>query len=769
MLHELLLSLSGHPSPLLDLASASRDNRYGVLQDLLSPAERSLLKSLSEDLGEKHRSIRENATNVSCTHPSTVCRAVAASIISTNLASFQQRILEVEKSILQEDPDLVGAYKTVPLSAIVSAFDGWGRKFQWLWDLVQFMQKPSHGDSTQSTGSSCSAAVVIQRLRDATRTGYPDIATMSQDLVVVAEMAWLNQLAAWVLYGRHSGGSDFFVVRAIDESKKGVATYDSYSMEDGLVPCFVTPSTAKSILFIGKSLNHIKDRQSSKVTSLHKATASDLALIPKHLSHLSALQPPISTAGFSEAISAIRLSLSRNALQMLLPLSKVLETLRILVDFFLLEKGEFAIALITSADERLLSRHQRGDRGKINVVGLNDLAGLTIRDGEVQNVLARAWTALALQTADDDDAEEELYQARELITLSIKSLNPEPKQEIITERKHSPAASFDDLLLASSTVMSLRILSPLDLFLTTSDLEAYSHIHAYLLAIRRAHVHLCKLFQLSALRRSRSSPSDKVTLSNNLDSDPANVQRKQATGNTKKMRPIWATISSVTFLFAELGEYFQGEVVHGSWSSFHDWLVPVIASKESISGSASLSSSFRPSSSQTNPRPLSSSRSEEVATYGIHDPETLAQAHQSYLASIYHFVLLDDAVFTSLIRHQMTAVDHLSALMQRLDFVTHSLKSTGEDNKNSYLASEERRLMTDLQSSRLKIADGAHSLTSRLREIDETQAKERDRPSSRLQSESSFVPRKASGLDRLLLKFDYKDVERLVPSQFEHG
>ena len=124
MLHELLLSLSGHPSPLLDRSSDIPEN----LRSLVSPAELALLESLARDLGEKHKSIRDDANAISSSHPSTACRAVASAIISAHLAAFQKRILEVERDILKENASLVGAYNIVPLSAIGRIFRGMGQK-----------------------------------------------------------------------------------------------------------------------------------------------------------------------------------------------------------------------------------------------------------------------------------------------------------------------------------------------------------------------------------------------------------------------------------------------------------------------------------------------------------------------------------------------------------------------------------------------------------------------------------------------------------------
>ncbi|KAL9635272.1 MAG: hypothetical protein Q9164_003569 [Protoblastenia rupestris] len=776
MLHELLLCLSGHPSPLLSYHSGGTKDDPGVFQSLLSPAENALLSSLSKDLGEKHRSIRENATKISSSHASTVCCAVAAAIISTHLANFQRRILEVEKDILEESSSIVGAYNIVPLSAVAGAFDGWARRLQWLWDLVQFVQEPSvrrqgaNGNVRlgQDALPTCTAAETIKWLRDASHTGYPDIELMSLNLIKVAETAWLRQMSAWVLYGRHPGGSDFFV--ALESNIKDAKS--SYHVISSLVPCFVTSSTANSILFIGKSLNHIKDRQSSVRERSYGGTAPDLSLLPMHLAHLSALQTPISSASFSAAINAIRLSLSQNALQKLLPMKKVLETLHILKDYFLLERGEFAVALITAADDRLSSRNQRGVRGsKAALKSIDDLANLTISDGEVHSVLARTWTTLAsLQNVNDDETDESLEPARELITLSVKSL--ESGSSLPKDKPHAAGPSvplFDDLLLPSSTILSLRVPSPLDLFLSSSDVETYSGINAYLLAIRRAHLRLSKLFLLSSLRKEHPSP--KAKSQSNHKGSP-NRRRNLANWRTKTMRPIWATIASAAFFFAELGEYIQGEIVQSSWNTFHEWLVPSAVPATSSNQSNLLSSSFRPDGNYISSRPSSSRQNNDVVSYDIRDPESLSQAHRRYLSALRHSVLLDDSNFATLLRRQMTAMDHMLALMQRLDAVQQSLDvevDADGDSTIQHLAREEHQLIADLSSSRVKVSNGIEGLVASLRNIDSARAGGRDLGALQGSSQNEFVPWSGGGLERLLLKFDYGNVDRPVPSQFIDG
>lgn len=764
MLHEILLSLSGHPSPLLS-TPGKIGNTNSPLQTLLSPAEQALLQTLAQDLGERHKNIRSNASVISSSHPSTICRAVSTAIVSTHLEAFQNRILEVEKDILEEDASIVGAYNIVPLSAIVGAFDGWARKLEWLWELVQFIQAPPTRGHLLPGGSSkdpCTAAELIENLRNATHTGYPDIELLSLDLVKVAEMAWLKQISTWVLYGRHPaiGAADFFVTKETARNAQSVVV-NVYDIQESLVPSFVTKPTAQSVLFIGKSLNHIRERQSFNMNGSKAALTPELSLLPTHLAHLSSLESPFSPASFSAAIGAIRLSLSQNALQRLLPMSKVLEMLHILKDFFLLERGEFAVALITAADERLMSRNKGTKAGNKQSLE-NALASMTINEGEVFAVLARTWTALAsLQSLDDEDVDEELDQAREVIRLSIKS----PDAAITSlggSKIQQSAVSFDDLLLPSSTTLSLRVPSPLDLFLTPADVDTYSHIHSYLLTIRRAHLRLSKLFLLSVLRREHPSPKSLASVSQRDASNALARARARADQRSKTMRPIWATVGSATFTLAEIGEYFQGEVVKSSWSTFHSWLLPKVE-PPTRSGNGSLVSSIGSAGRSYGSRPTSSRANNDAASHAPHDPETLMQAHRRYLSSLEHALLLDDSNFTTILRRFMAFIDHLSALMQRLNTIQQSQDAetdTDLESVASNLAREEQRLIDDLRSSCQKIASSVQALIEALQTIDNARAGKRGFLGSTGRAEQDgFVPWAGGGVDRLLLKFDYRNGE----------
>jgi hypothetical protein len=195
MLHEIILSLSGHPSPLLTTNVNSTTSPV-----ILSPSEKELLASVAH-LTDLHCSLLLCTARITSAHSSCICQAVALSIRSTHLAQFQQKVLQVEDGILQRDSGSVGAYNIVPLTTVVGEFSAWTRRMEWLWEVIQFM------------GDSCTGAQIIDKLCESVKTGYSDIEGVALDLVKVAETCWLKQASAWILYGRlpFSGREDFFI------------------------------------------------------------------------------------------------------------------------------------------------------------------------------------------------------------------------------------------------------------------------------------------------------------------------------------------------------------------------------------------------------------------------------------------------------------------------------------------------------------------------------------------------------------------------------
>ncbi|KAG9230776.1 gamma-tubulin complex component protein [Amylocarpus encephaloides] len=678
MLHEILLSLSGHPSPLL---SSDRS------AELLSPPERALLKSLAR-LSELHGRIRRETEGVAGGHRSVVCRAVAMGIKGEWLGAFQRRVLEVEEGILRGDAEWVGGQEgggegkgIVPLTGLVGGFEGWQRRMEWFEKVVGVMMKGS------GKGGWCSGAEMVDWLCGEAQTGYADIEEVALSLGRVAEMAWLKQVSGWVLYGRLPGfGREDFFVQNVDGdvevrvSENGVerAIVDNlqeYELKRGLLPAFVTPSTAASLLFIGKSLNHIR------VKSISGSTSPDLALIQTNLRELSTLKFPINSAHFSRVIASIRLWLSRTTLQKLLPTSKVIEVLSLLQEFFLLGRGAFAIALINEADEKLRSRWQRSDN--LASEKRDGLGNVVVKEGEVSAVLARTWAAMgSLQGRNDDQDEDELLElARDLVQLNItKSTTQTPSKNAPSTAKIA-STPFKNLLFSVPVVLSMHIPSPLDLFLSPSDLQIYSSINAYLLSIRRAHLRLTDLWKITSLRRDHPAPPGPPYGSSRAGRYKVLELRKRGKQRAQVMRSVWATSSAAVFFLGETEAYLQGEVVRGTWTGFKDWLTSETNSQPG--------SSRRPVEEKDDDKDEEEDE-EDIWLQAVkfpttitpplppspnhtRDPQSLADAHRKYLTSLTTSLLLTTPSFTDPLFHLLQQIDHLVALVHRIHTIWQSL------------------------------------------------------------------------------------------------
>ena len=483
------------------------------------------------------------------------------------------------------------------------------------------------------------------------------------------------------------------------------------------------------MLFIGKSLHQIRSLGTAATSLLAPATVpSEMELLPLHIRHLSAVSTPISSARLSEAVAAIRASLSRNMLQHLLPLERMVETLALLQEFFLLGRGEFAVALIAEADEALRSRH----RGPAS----NPKSSLLLKDGEVGAVLARTWSVLASLGGQDDRTDDALDLASDLIRLIIppptthRRPGTPARTESVTAFPTLTSAVYDDLLLGMPTQLTLEIRSPLDLFLTKSDMETYSTISAYLLGVRRAHLHLSELWRHSSLRREHPAPPRPQFSATAHGKATLQRRRQRANDRGRGMRKVWATCAAAVFFLSESEAYFEGEVVQQSWRHFRDWVT----------------------------RPAAQSSTTEAGSH--HDPETVASAQRRFLASLAYALLLTDTAFTRCLRDLFQHVDALSALLSRLQAVWRGLDLEEDDGVEDALTdfhAEEREVVKFLDRARKRLDGCLKALLARLREIDAERVGAGAWMEDRAEKgeEVGYTPLRVGGVDRLLMKLDW--------------
>ncbi|KAJ5479582.1 hypothetical protein N7530_005091 [Penicillium desertorum] len=761
MLHEILLSLSGQPSPLF----STQKGENAVTQDdfpLLSPPEKALLASVAH-LSRLHAQLRKYASNISSTSPSVICRSVSTAIVGKHLGEFQKKILDVERAILAEDSGYVGGYGIVPLSTIVGEFAPWTRRMEWLWAVIRFIQpeRKSTGILHGSTG-----AALIDHLRTEAQTGYLDIKEMALELATAAETAWMKQLSMWLLYGNLPiyGKEDFFIQEDIETENEET----QFSINVRLVPAFVTAQTAGSILFIGKSLNHIRAKRK---TSIARTSTAPVTLYREHIEQLAGLKSPISPSKLTTAVDSIRLSLSQSTLSKLLPLPKILEILTLLHNFLLLGRGEFAVALVAHADSRIEESRRRGPSatrplGKLDV--------LAIKEGDVTAALAEAWAELFSLQKEEDPADEELELARDLLCLSVggrKSGRPMTPAQTPNSISKISKVSFEDLLFPTPTNLTAHIRAPLDLFISSSDIVIYSKIHSYLLGIRRAQIRLGDLWKRTPLRRNHPTPWGPPRSNSVFGQAKLQARRDRDNARVRHMRPIWATGSACLFTLSEIGEYFQGDVVNESWQHLRQWIEGCSSSTASAPGSrpGTASSSKSHHSSKT----LSPESGQQ--TMGRHDPEALTVAHRRHLSSLVQSLFLTDLPFTNTMRGLLTNIDLFVALVIRLETIQRNMDLETDEGVEDALvdyAHEEREVWEELRATRNDVEAGIKNLVGSLRAIDDSRSGEGLGPvelatnfgqmwpgSRQADSTSSgfdhYMPHKAPGVDRLLMKLDF--------------
>ena len=750
MLHEVLLALSGHSSPIFEDTSSFPH---------VTPPENALLKSLG-NLAALHRALKSHTARVAAEHPSNVCRAVANAIRSKQLSRFQKTILDVEKRILSSNPSHVGAYKVVPLASLMGDFKPWARLLEWLWELLCFIMPAEYEvDRDKGWKLVASGPNTIDRLRQECVTGYVEIEKMATDLVNTAETAWLRQLSVFLINNEQISW-DFFIQRT--SSRHG----SKLRVRKRNLPNFVSTSAALSILHVAKASTYLdqtlrKSENNSPRSTERIPGTSDSKF--EQTKTLSSLQIPISKDRFAAIIHSIRTSSSRQLTTAVLPSTEIITTIIKLQRFFLLQRVDFTDALVTQADRHIRNRHSQL-QGRAAREDVQSLTSVTMTEGELGNVLSRTWTEMSAHMGRDQSIDPDLEWARENLTLGLVThttedpTDDELELDRLDNRLLADKSSFNDFLLAAPTQLGLRLQPPLDLILNTEDLGTYTTIHAYLLSIRRAHLHLTSLWRHAALRRGaaftagpRSSYKSRMFASEKL--------RKRFSERDKAMRMHWATCSRSIYLLLELGEHLISQVGSASWRTFETWVQGGSSSKRQSEGNESAAEQNGVSYNATAP-----DMPDEESHEALNDPETIAQAHRHYLATLYNELMLDRPKYTRSLRNLLLRIDHFIALIRRLQAIQAKLDLADEgvdDGFSKKYLTEEQDVHTGLKDADKRVRASIEYLKDAMRT---TGNDARNVLSAVIDSNTGFEPWSGGNIDRLLMRLDLSvDIEASPP------
>lgn len=433
------------------------------------------------------------------------------------------------------------------------------------------------------------------------------------------------------------------------------------------------------------------------------------------------------------------------------------------------------MALTQQADDKIRSRWRRAENLAYEKKG--GLGTVVLKEGEVSAVLARTWAALGSMQGQHADEDEGMELARDLLRLTLgKSKSASTPGEGTALGSISPTP-FRNLLFSVPVTMTLQIPPPLDLFLGQSDLQTYTAINAYLMSIRRAHIRLTDLWKITSLRRHHPPPPYKA------GREKTRLLRGRYIARENALRSTWATSSAAIFFLAETEGYLQTEVVAGLWDGLMSWIT---------TGSDEQRHEHRDKGTQLVPDhgsdkeeedddiwmaagsdslPQCTDETAETSPTRTHDPQSLAQAHISYLRALSHRLLLTHRGFTDALYELLVHIDRLVALVTRLQAVWAAADLEEDAGVIDAFVDHEREeveVVRDLRVVERKVRDGVEGVVGVLRGLEVGWASQDgtddgdgdpnpnpEEEEMRLREEGMYVPRMVGGVDRLLMKLDF--------------
>jgi hypothetical protein len=442
-----------------------------------------------------------------------------------------------------------------------------------------------------------------------------------------------------------------------------------------------------------------------------------------------------------------------------------MEILQLLREFFLLGRGEFAMALTQQADEKMRSRWRRADN--LAYEKRDGLGTVAPKEGEVAAVLVRTWAALGSMQGQHAEEDEGLELARDLLRLTLaKSTTNTPLTPAATDTGRASIAPtpFRNLLFSVPAIITLQIPAPLDLFLSSSDLQVYTAVNSYLLSIRRAHIRLTELWKITSIRRHHPSPPAPPYGSSRAGKERICLLRERHASRGKTMRRAWATSSAAIFLLAETEAYLQTEVVAGLWEGFQRWLLG--GRDEPRQGTAKQDSKLEDDQDIW----LTASDPDQQDLPAVaHDPQSLAVAHRSYLRALVRNLLLSHQPFTGALYGLLVNIDRLVALVHRLSDIWASVDLEADVGVIDAFVDhnkEEHDVRRELGRAEDEVRAGVEAVVGVLRTLEAGMFEMVDGAADASKIEDSdgaaldgaggeYMPRRVGGVERLSMKLDF--------------
>lgn len=579
MLSEVLLILGGHPSSLLgayapdgtqsseaaDLAALTSEPELLAalaaavrVRDTvpLRAGERAQLQHLAE-LGWNARLIRRFAqAQLDRARAQLLRRAASRSSRSEErvtahmaplcaailqaLDSYQERVLAVERAILERDPSFVASHSFVSLLSIRAELADWHPRLLALRRLVRaLLEGPQASQALLAPVNDPNAAklstglggwtggLLIDLLAQSADTGIAGVAELMAPLREAVEHSWTNILVDWVCQGTASGGPVSMGSHLVSSGRDALVEQGDadWVLRPYALPRSIPPNVADTILYLGRALHRVKffalDRGRAEAGPVPQTL---LTVYSARLRRTDVR--PSRPLMFAQTLLELQQEVGEWLWRTVLTNEAVVSALDDLGQFFLLRDGGFVCSLLSELE----------------------------RTRKEKAIYARSASSAALHEADLELA---LHRAvGEMERSSVDRLHWRPLPSEARE-----AEAFAHHAGAPGWQLSYTAEFPLDLFLSPSDLGRYATFSSYLFAL--CHTHRRVVFCWTSLSNSQRVRRKFTGIGE------GGVNSKEVKHRTDLLRLTWCLARDLIWFLDTILGHFQVRCFHPHCARVH--------------------------------------------------------------------------------------------------------------------------------------------------------------------------------------------------------
>ncbi|XP_015584908.1 gamma-tubulin complex component 4 [Cephus cinctus] len=505
MLHEILLSLSGWSTGILQFAESDNPE----LEKVLHPGERLLIKEISAIADElnvirkfvkQHKLIHNkagNANDAEYLRPGLYLRALCNGMDQA-LEPFNQNIVDLEQIILNDAHTplsliLCHVQKYIPLISVLNSI------------IREIITQKTHG------------CKLLQCLHRYMHTGVLDVKVALEKMVHCCHIIFYKQLTSWLLYGHLEDSYKEFFIQKIPDVKNNLALVNDkdssgiteeqnsgksltdmwdYDIQVDMLPSYIRPSLAGKVLTIGQTIIMFGNdpRQKKDFNVFTKAENSIWG--EKEYEYFHKLQnlqtrPTFSIIEFERTVDELKRCVTEHLWRVAVEEAQLMQQLKLIKDFYLFGRGDLFLEFIgLTADilKKIPTSHTSRD---VNLAFQMTLRKMHLNDESAVESFSFLVPVPETETEKNDD------EIKDSAGISEKE-----RQDPIEKRGWG------------LIILQYKVVWPLHLLFSPTALKDYNTVFRFLLRVKKTQINLRNLW--SEHMRAKNVEIGVTQLRNNL-------------------------------------------------------------------------------------------------------------------------------------------------------------------------------------------------------------------------------------------------------------